>query len=264
MTPKQYCYQKAAPLGSSFYFSLRKIPYRKRNAVTAIWSFYREIEDIILADTDPQVAQTKLNWWRQEVALIQVNKPTHPVALFLKECDVPISRLFDIISGLEECLSFPLFATFEDVVIFVMRTAGQRELLIAEMLGDGEILQTEDVYQLTLIVELVYYMQHLHKYVRRDLIYFSQDEMRKFQVREDEFKKFVTTESIRKLLEFQAEKVLLAFEKIKKMDRTLIHLHVRCHIAMAVLGVMRDSRFEVLENFIDITPLRSWWVVLNS
>jgi phytoene synthase len=68
MTPDEYCQQKAARSGSSFYYSFLFLPQNQRRAITALYAFCREVDDVVDECQDPQLAATKLAWWRQELA----------------------------------------------------------------------------------------------------------------------------------------------------------------------------------------------------
>ena len=68
MTPDEYCQQKTAQSGSSFYYSFLFLPPERRRAITALYAFCREVDDVVDEVTDPGVARTKLAWWRSEVA----------------------------------------------------------------------------------------------------------------------------------------------------------------------------------------------------
>src|ERR1043166_2250572 len=80
MTPEEYCQQKAAQSGSSFYYSFLFLPPERRRAITALYAFCREVDDVVDECTDVEVARTKLAWWRTEVAAIYAGQPRHPVA----------------------------------------------------------------------------------------------------------------------------------------------------------------------------------------
>ena len=103
MTPDEYCQQKAAASGSSFYYSFLFLPPERRRAITAMYAFCREVDDVVDEDLDPQVAQVKLAWWRQEVADLYAGNPHHPVALalqpFLKKFRIESAQLEEIIAG---------------------------------------------------------------------------------------------------------------------------------------------------------------------
>ena len=62
MTPDQYCEDKAAKSGSSFYYSFRFLPEDRRRAVTALYAFCREVDDVVDECQDERVARVKLAW----------------------------------------------------------------------------------------------------------------------------------------------------------------------------------------------------------
>ena len=81
MDPDQYCQSNAAASGSSFYYSFMFLPPDKRRAITALYAFCREVDDVVDECSDQQVARTTLNWWRAQVAEIYGGKPQHPGAI---------------------------------------------------------------------------------------------------------------------------------------------------------------------------------------
>src|SRR5450631_2482366 len=83
MTPDEYCQDKAAKSGSSFYYSFMFLPTDKRRAITALYAFCREVDDVVDECSDTTVARTTLAWWRGQVADIYSGKPQHPVAIAL-------------------------------------------------------------------------------------------------------------------------------------------------------------------------------------
>ena len=57
MTPDEYCQQKAASSGSSFYYSFLFLPPERRRAITALYAFCREVDDVVDEVTEPEVAR---------------------------------------------------------------------------------------------------------------------------------------------------------------------------------------------------------------
>ena len=92
MTPDEYCQQKAAASGSSFYYSFLFLPAERRRAITAFYAFCREVDDIADEVKDVGVARTKLAWWRTEVANLFAGHPQHPVTKAL----APFARLYGL------------------------------------------------------------------------------------------------------------------------------------------------------------------------
>src|SRR5450755_4001857 len=105
MTPDEYCQQKAAQSGSSFYNSFRFLPPERRAAITALYAFCREVDDVVDESTDPSLAARTLAWWREEIDRLYAGQPTHPVTRALAPHVVPFSitreRLLEIVEGME-------------------------------------------------------------------------------------------------------------------------------------------------------------------
>ena len=57
MTPQQYCANKTAQSGSSFYYSFLFLEEKKREAITALYAFCREVDDIVDDASDEHVAR---------------------------------------------------------------------------------------------------------------------------------------------------------------------------------------------------------------
>ncbi|MGH8712326.1 MAG: squalene/phytoene synthase family protein, partial [Burkholderiales bacterium] len=105
MTPDEYCRNQAAPSGSSFYYSILFLPADKRRALTALFAFYREIEESAKECSDPALGQIKLNWWRQELATAFGGRAQHPVTQALlpaaTQFALPQELLLQLIDGME-------------------------------------------------------------------------------------------------------------------------------------------------------------------
>jgi phytoene synthase len=269
MTPEEYCYSKVARPGSALFYSIRKLKPLVADGIVAIYAFYKEIEDVTLNAVDAGVAQTKLNWWRDQVIKITQNKATHPVSQFLQKISSPLLlnplTFITIIDGLEQNLTAPQFDKFEDVVVHVIRTAGTREFLIASLLQKHESVSSETIYQLALVMELVSYLQHCRSYAKRGLIFFSQEEMTQCNVSETDLTQSKTTEAVRKLFALQAEKIERAYQKAltalsPEQKKELSNMLVRANISRGILHAMQGKKYRVLESHIDIAPLRYWWI----
>lgn len=258
MTPTLYCQQKGAPLGSSFYFALKSYSKSQRAKLIAAMAFYREIESITLNYNDLHIAQLKLNWWREEILKIKVKETSHPVALRLQELNFDnVALLNEIMDGVEQNLTLPSFENFEEVMIHFMRTAGNRELLFADILQLN--FDKEFIYQLAFIIEFSHYLQHLRTYVKAGLVFFPHDEMEKYGIKREDFFKFKTTTEMQDFLNMQIEKILKAYDLIKKSIPDKAYL-IRCKHAVAILKAIQEEKCLTLEKFIDITPLYRWWI----
>ena len=117
MTPTEYCQDKAASSGSSFYYSFLFLPKNKRRAITALYAFCREIDDITDDVKDPNIVKIKLEWWRIDVRKIYTDKPEHLVnrelQQVIKEFDLKEDLLQEIISGMQMDVERTHYANFK-------------------------------------------------------------------------------------------------------------------------------------------------------
>ncbi len=257
--------KEIAPVGSPLYYSVRMLTAPEREQVLAVYAFYKEIETITLNYSDIHIAHIKLQWWRDEIVKMQEDKAAHPLAQRLPKTIT--NELLEMVNGLEQNLTSPEFESFEDVFIHFMRTAGQREQAIYALLSKespkAEVIET--LYQVAFVTEFTHYLQCLRQYVRRGLFYFSQAELRQFNVAEAELRAYKTTSRIVDLLQFQADKIKKAYQFVlgKRIEGSFSqHQFIRCKMAIAELHAIAKQDYRVLEKYIDLSPIRCWWLTL--
>jgi squalene synthase HpnD len=71
--------------GSSFFWAMRLLPARRREAIYALYGFCREVDGIADGDASPSLKQTLLLSWRSEIALLYAGRPRHAVTRGLSE-----------------------------------------------------------------------------------------------------------------------------------------------------------------------------------
>ena len=86
MTPDDYCQQKAAQGGTTFYYSVLFLKPAQRRALSALYAFHREVADVVSETADENAARIKLAWWRHEIAQLFNGNPQHLVTRALASC----------------------------------------------------------------------------------------------------------------------------------------------------------------------------------
>jgi phytoene synthase len=99
------------------YYSFRFLPEDRRDAITALYAFCREVDDVVDECHDEGVARAKLAWWRGEVEKLYHGQPEHPVMLALKPhvtvLDLPQNLLEEIVDGMQMDLDFARYDRFQ-------------------------------------------------------------------------------------------------------------------------------------------------------
>ncbi|HEX9179817.1 MAG TPA: presqualene diphosphate synthase HpnD, partial [Burkholderiales bacterium] len=186
MSPDQYCQEKAAQSGSSFYYSFLFLPPEKRRAITALYAFCREVDDVVDECSDPILARTKLAWWRQELTGAFAGNPQHPVTRALapavERFGLPLEQFQEIIDGMEMDLDQDRYADFRSLALYCHRVAGVVGLLSAEIFGYQDRATLKYAHELGLAFQLTNIVRDVGEDARRGRIYLPMDELAQFGV----------------------------------------------------------------------------------
>lgn len=190
MTPQQYCQQKTAKSGSSFYYSFMFLTQQKREAITALYAFCREVDDIADECTELHIAQTKLNWWRTEIESLYLGKPQHPVSKALlphiKTYSLDAEHFIEIIDGMEMDLNFNRYEDFKQLQLYCYRVASVVGLLSAQIFGFNNRKTLKFAHDLGMAFQLTNIIRDVGEDARRNRIYLPLEDLATFNVTEDD------------------------------------------------------------------------------
>ncbi len=273
MTPDQYCESKAAKSGSSFYYSFRLLPPERRRAITALYAFCREVDDVVDEVHDPGVARAKLAWWRTEVAAVYEGAPQHPVAQAL----VPVVRAyrlprehFDaVIDGMAMDLAQQRYADFADLERYCHRVAGVVGLMSAEIFGYEAPSTARFARDLGIAFQLTNIVRDVGEDARRGRIYLPQEDLARHGVSASAILRGREEPGFRALMAFEVgrarEWYARAMRELAPSDRRA----QRASLAMAAIyralldEIERDG-YRVLDRRIALTPLRKLWIAWRT
>ena len=273
MDPHAYCQNKAAQSGSSFYYSFLFLPEERRRAITALYAFCREVDDVVDDCSDPATARATLAWWRQELAAAFHGTPQHPVARALAEVaprfNLAEARLAEIINGMQMDLEYNRYPSFEVLRQYCHRVAGMVGLLSAEIFGFEDPRTLEYAADLGLAFQLTNIIRDVGEDARRDRIYLPLDEIESHGVSVADISASRETESFRRLIEFQIERALGyyrdAFAKLPAIDRRAQRAGiVMAAIYRALLDEIQRDGCRVLTRRTSLTPVRKLWIAWRT
>ncbi len=273
MTPDQYCQDKAAKSGSSFYYSFLFLPAEQKQAIIALYAFCREVDDVVDECSDPSLASSKLEWWRSEINNLFANKPSHPVTQALKKStenfNLPQEYFIEIIDGMAMDLEQFTYASFKDLSLYCYRVASVVGLMAAEIFGYEDRQTLKYAHNLGMAFQLTNILRDVAEDAARGRIYIPQDELQRFKVSQEDILNHQMTDNARQLMAFQAQRAndyyQKAFDLLPETDR----YSQRCGIIMsaiyqATLKEIEDDGFRVLDQRISLTPLRKLWIAWRT
>lgn len=273
MTPDQYCQDKASASGSSFYSSFRFLPELKRRAITALYAFCREVDDVVDECHDQDVARTTLNWWREEVAQMYQGNATHPVtqALYslLAEFNLAEEYLQEIIDGMEMDLDTHTYPDFKALSLYCYRVASVVGLLSAEIFGFSNRDTLKYAHDLGMAFQLTNILRDVREDAERGRIYLPQDELEMFSVNQQDLLHPVTSDKVKALFQYQADRARSyyqkAFNELPEEDRYTQRTGlIMAEIYQSLLDEIETDGFRVLEQRIKLTPVRKLWLAWRA
>ena len=273
MTPEEYCQQKAASSGSSFYYSFMFLPPNRRRAITALYAFCREVDDVVDECQDLQIASTKLAWWRQEVAKLYAGKPEHPVTQALlpviAEFAVPQEQLLEIIDGMEMDLQQSRYLDFKALSLYCYRVASVVGLLAAEIFGYQDRKTLKYAHDLGMAFQLTNIIRDVGEDARRGRVYLPMDELKRFEVPAADILNARHSDNFRKLMEFQIERAEQFYAQAMSMLPAVDRKTQRPGLVMAaiyrtLLEEIKNDGCLVLNQRTSLTPIRKLWIAWRT
>ena len=269
MTPEEYCQQKAASSGSSFYYSFVFLPPNRRRAITALYAYCREVDDVVDECEDAQIAATKLAWWRLELERLYTGQPEHPVTRallpILSEFNLPQEQLLEIIDGMEMDLQQARYADFTALSLYCYRVASVVGLLAAEIFSYTERKTQKYAHDLGMAFQLTNIIRDVGEDARRGRIYLPLDELQRFDVKAHEILKGTYSDRFAALMQFQAERAQRFYDEALALLPAADRRSQKPGLMMAsiyrtLLGEIERDGFHVLHQRIALTPLRKLWL----
>jgi 15-cis-phytoene synthase len=276
-TPAQYVQDKAAGSGSSFYYAFMFLPPARRAAITAFYAFCREVDDVVDEVHDPQVARTKLAWWRNEVAQAFAGQPTHPVMQALmplaQDYAIEARHLEAVVEGCETDLVQNRFLDFPALANYCHLVAGVVGEVACNIFGRQEEQTLAYAHKLGLAMQLTNIIRDVGEDARRGRIYLPINELQQFDVKAHELLKrdapWGYSERFQALMRFQAERAHRTYDEalalLPAADRAAQKPGLMmANIYRALLREIEKGGFQVLHQRIALTPLRKLWIAART
>ncbi len=274
MTPDEYCQDKAAQSGSSFYYAFLFLPPEKRRAITALYAFCREVDDVVDETSEPSVARMKLAWWRSQIEdLFEHGKAEHPVMQALQPhvdpFDITAARLHEIIEGMEMDLDQHHYHSFDELKVYCRRAAGVVGELSASIFGYSDPATLAYADQLGLAFQLTNIIRDVGDDARRGRIYLPMEELERFNAQPEDILQGSHTDAFEALMRFQTERANQQYrdalailpEADRRAQRPGLLMAAIYH---ALLNEIARDGWHVLNQRIALTPIRKFWLAWKT
>jgi phytoene synthase len=168
------------------------LPREKRDAMSALYAFCREVDDVADEESVPtEKRRAQLADWRNDIRRacengspqFPVNRELQPV---IKQFSLPFELFNELIKGCEMDLEIKRYENFEQLELYCHRVASVVGLLSIGIFGYKNAATRDYAIYLGKALQLTNILRDVKTDARRGRIYLPQSELEKFNVRENE------------------------------------------------------------------------------
>ncbi|MDA8092506.1 MAG: presqualene diphosphate synthase HpnD [Betaproteobacteria bacterium] len=273
MTPEQYCQDKAARSGSSFYYSFLFLPPEQRRAITALYAFCREVDDVVDECHDAGVARVKLDWWRGEIEATFQGHAQHPVTQALspaiRDFGLALEPFTEIVDGMEMDLRQERYPDFKALQLYCYRVASVVGHLSASIFGYQDHRTLRYAHDLGMAFQLTNIIRDVGEDARRGRLYLPLDELGRFSVDPQDITEGRNSDNFGRLMAFQIERALGYYTRALSILPAVDRKAQRPGIVMAaiyrtLLDEIGQDAGQVLTRRVSLTPVRKLWIAWKT
>lgn len=273
MNAEEYCQEQAAKSGSSFYYSFLFLPTNQRQAITALYAFCREVDDVVDECSEQRIAIIKLNWWREEITRVFHGQPQHPVGIALtkslQEFNLDEAHFHSIIDGMLMDTQQTRYQSIDELSTYCYRVAGVVGLLAIEIFGYKNINTQKYAEKLGLAFQLTNILRDVQEDAARDRIYLPQNELKKFSVTEQDILQGNMNSNMRALLAYQEKRANKYYQEAYELLPAEDRFSQRGGLVMAaiyhaLLNQIKKRHYDVFNKPVRFSAMRKIWIAWRA
>jgi 15-cis-phytoene synthase len=264
-----YCRDKAAPVGSDLHYALLMAAPAQRAPLLAVWALWTELSSIPISVNDAGVALQKLGWWREELRRVTDNGGAHPVSRLLRAGGLPGQRFGDdaeaLVAAVEEEIHYHAYPDEPALLAHAHRSGAPLGRLLARASAPDPAAVDDYTHQLAIALRLQQLLVRSRESIRLGRCHLPEDALRAAGLERDALQAGRTEPAlagvfaqaaarIETLLARADESLPVAHWQTQRPNRVVAALH------RALLTELRESGFTLLEQRVELTPLRRLWI----
>jgi phytoene synthase len=232
------------------------LPREKRDAMSGLYAFCREVDDIADNDSTPvEERRQKLAAWRADIRRacgegkpeFVVNQELKPI---IARYHLPFNLFDELIQGVEMDLDTNRYHNYQELELYCYRVASVVGLLSIEIFGYQNPACKEYAVYLGKALQLTNILRDVRVDAERGRIYLPLDELKRFQVSPEEILNFQYSSRFQQLAASVADRARdfyrLARETLPPADqRAMVAADLMGSVYWRLLEKLQRRRFEV-------------------
>lgn len=273
MSPEQYCEQKVAQSGSNLVSAFKILPADRRKAITALYAFCREVDDVVDECSEPQLAAIKLSWWRTELDRLTAGQPEHPVTQALlphmQAYELQQHDFNEIITGVGMDLQQNRYATWQELDSYCDRVAGAVGILSARIFGPVSPATLDYALLLGRALQYTNIIRDVGDDARKGRIYLPAEALQTHQVDAASLLRYENSSALATLLADMAQRAHALFDQalatLPRPERAAQRPGlIMAAIYRELLRLLESERYAVMHQRISVAPARKLWLAWKT
>ncbi len=238
---------------TNFFYSFAVLPAEKRDAIVAVWDFFRAVDDAVdeagEGGGDAAAAEARLAGWRREVAAcFEGGNPVTPqgaaLVTHIRRFNLPRQGFEDVIAGVAMDLAQCRWPTFDDLHLYCLRVASAVGLVCIEIFGYRNAGCRQYAIDLGVALQLTNILRDLGKDFRAGRLYLPQADLDRHCVSEADIAAGLPTPGLQALLAGHARR---AHEYYDKAERELPAEDRRSLLAARIMAAIYRTLLRRIE-----------------
>lgn len=213
----------------TFYMAIRFLPNHKQRGIFAIYSLCRYIDDLVDEAEDllekRQLSQREikeqLESWKQKLRDTYESKSLeNPILIafsdVLRRYHIPIEMPFELMDGVCMDLFKSRYRSFDELYDYSFKVASIVGLMTTRVFGYSNNEALGYAIDLGIAMQLTNILRDVGEDLDKDRIYLPQDELRKFEVTEEDLFNHLLNDSVRALLSYQISRARRYYNRSDK------------------------------------------------
>jgi phytoene synthase len=205
-----YCRWVVRRSRSNFSLAFLALPRGRRRALNAIYAFCRVVDDVADTPGDPAAKRRRLARWKEAIDHFGEGEHRHPILRELARADaafgVPLRHLREVCEGMEMDVEGRPFADFPGLVGYCEKVASAVGLACLGVFGVRTASAERYARALGVALQLTNILRDVWIDARAGRVYMPREDMERFGVGEDAFRRGEYNERVVALLRFQADR----------------------------------------------------------
>ena len=270
---REYCARLARSHYENFSVASWFLPRRLRQHFFNVYAYCRISDDLGDEVGDTAASLELLDQWQHELDACYDGSPKHPVFVALAETvrqfDIPKHEFSDLLVALRQDQTITLFETFNDVLAYCHYSANPVGRLVLYLCGYHDLERQELSDFTCTALQLANFWQDVTTDYAKGRIYLPLEDLRRFNVTEDDITCSRNTPAFCAMMRFEVERAQDWFNRgvplIGKVDRELaIDLDLFSRGGQEILRAIARQDYAVLGNRPAISKSRKLALVARA